>query len=351
MTKRQIAFRSRSAEPGQAEQGVRALTLIHRPQTISSIGSPSHGIHHAGYRSLIPDVRQVWLQAQPGSDEAAFDKPGLVLDFLQAVPDDLDQVGEAGDGEVGQDAALEHGPDPFHRVEVRGVRRELEHAQPCLGSGEGTQLGAEMDVEVIPDQDDDPAGQLAVRGDQQVTVLTPGERLGLALAPPVQVQPVNQAAALAGLVAGQPGDGDVPGAAQVLDRGGLSDWPDSSSKTIRPPRAAAVLLPGARSPSSTPRWRRRRARWPGAPPIWHDQPRRRSRYQTPGMVYCTPNLLATRSPAAQQQSPQQASAARTSPRPPAGPAPGACGPRRLTRHLAHTSYLLHTPGNCTRQPL
>ncbi len=31
-----------------------------------------------------------------------------------------------------------------------------------------------------------------------------------------------------------------------------SDWPDSSSKTIQPPRAAAVLLPGARSPSSTP---------------------------------------------------------------------------------------------------
>ena len=30
-------------------------------------------------------------------------------------------------------------------------------------------------------------------------------------------------------------------------------------------------------------------------PIWHDQPRWGSRYQTPGMVYCTPNLLATRS--------------------------------------------------------
>ena len=30
-------------------------------------------------------------------------------------------------------------------------------------------------------------------------------------------------------------------------------------------------------------------------PIWHDQPRRRSRYQIPGMVYCTANLRATRS--------------------------------------------------------
>ena len=30
-------------------------------------------------------------------------------------------------------------------------------------------------------------------------------------------------------------------------------------------------------------------------PIWADQPRRRSRYQIPGTVYCTPNLRATRS--------------------------------------------------------
>ncbi len=51
---------------------------------------------HPTYRSLIPDVRQVWLQAQPGSDEAALDEAGLVLDFLQAVPDDLDQVGSPG---------------------------------------------------------------------------------------------------------------------------------------------------------------------------------------------------------------------------------------------------------------
>jgi len=137
------------------------------------------------------------------------------------VPDDLDQVGEAGDGEVGQHAALEHGPDPFHRVEVGGIRRKLEHAQPRLGGGEGAQLRAQMDVEVVPDQHDGPARQLAVRGDQQIPVLNPGERLGLALAPPVEVQPVDQAAAVAGPVAGQPGDRDVPGAAAAdADEGG-----------------------------------------------------------------------------------------------------------------------------------
>src|SRR6266568_3483511 len=112
----------------------------------------------SSYRSLIRDVRRVWLHAQPGSEEAAFYKQGLVLDLLQAVPDDLDQVGEAGHGEVGQDAALEHGPDPFNRVQVRGVGRELEHVQPWLGAGEGAQLRAQMHVEVIPDQHDDPAG-------------------------------------------------------------------------------------------------------------------------------------------------------------------------------------------------
>jgi hypothetical protein len=52
------------------------------------------------------------VQGQPGSGEAAFDEAGLVLDLLQAVPDGLDQVGEAGGGEVGEHAALEHRPDP-----------------------------------------------------------------------------------------------------------------------------------------------------------------------------------------------------------------------------------------------
>jgi hypothetical protein len=55
------------------------------------------------------------LQGQPGSGEAAFEEAGLVLDFLQAVPDDLEQAGVAGGGLVGQHAALERRPDPFSR--------------------------------------------------------------------------------------------------------------------------------------------------------------------------------------------------------------------------------------------
>src|SRR5689334_12764463 len=48
------------------------------------------------------------VPGQPGSGEASFDEAGPVLDLPQAVPDDLDQVAEAGDGEVGQHAAFKH---------------------------------------------------------------------------------------------------------------------------------------------------------------------------------------------------------------------------------------------------
>jgi hypothetical protein len=77
-------------------------------------GSAHRAIRGTGqmcyYRSLIHDVHWcfTWFQGQPGSGEASFDEAGPVLDLLQAVPDDLDQVAEAGDGEVGQHAAFKH---------------------------------------------------------------------------------------------------------------------------------------------------------------------------------------------------------------------------------------------------
>src|SRR6266568_9353837 len=119
-------------------------------------------------------IESVRVQGQPGAGQASLDEAGLVLDLLQAAPDDLDQVGEAGDGEVGQDAALEHRPDTFNGVEVGSIGRELADAQPGLRAGEGAQLGALVDVEVVPDQHDLSAGQLAVGGDEQVAVLGPG---------------------------------------------------------------------------------------------------------------------------------------------------------------------------------
>src|SRR6266487_3554130 len=58
----------------------------------------------------------------------------------------------------------------------------------------GLRLGAQVHVEVVPDQHDVPAGQLAVRGDEQVPVLDPAERLGLAFAAAIVVQPAGQPA-------------------------------------------------------------------------------------------------------------------------------------------------------------
>ncbi len=52
---------------------------------------------------------------------------------------------------------------------------------------------------------------------------------------------------------------------QDLARGGLSDWPASSSQTIQAPRAAAVLLPAAAPPSSTTPQLRHHVRSPGGP--------------------------------------------------------------------------------------
>ena len=50
-------------------------------------------------------IESVRVQGQPGSGEAPLDDVGLVLDLFQALPDDVDQVGEAGLVEAGQ-----HGP-------------------------------------------------------------------------------------------------------------------------------------------------------------------------------------------------------------------------------------------------
>ena len=44
--------------------------------------------------------------------------------FVQAVPDDLDQVAEAGGGEVSEHAALEHRPDALGLVDL-GYRQSL----------------------------------------------------------------------------------------------------------------------------------------------------------------------------------------------------------------------------------
>jgi len=178
-----------------------------------------------------------------------------------------------------------------------GAYAQPEHPQPGLSAGEGAQLDAQVHVEVVPHQHDVPAGQLAVRGDQQVPVLGPGERLGLALASAVAVQPVDQPAPVAGPVAGQPGNRYPPGAAAADPDHRGDPAPPPGRRPRRPHRLAALVFEddpaaeGRRRPfisgqvsffhTSTAPSSRSMAR---RAPIWQVQPRRRSRYQIPGTV-------------------------------------------------------------------
>jgi hypothetical protein len=57
---------------------------------------------------------------------------------------------------------------PSTGLKVWRTSGQPEYSQPDLGAGEGTQLGLEVHVEVVPDQHDVPAGQLPVGGYQQV---------------------------------------------------------------------------------------------------------------------------------------------------------------------------------------
>src|SRR5207249_6370162 len=82
-------------------------------------------------------------------------------------------------------------------------------------------------------------------------------------------------------------------------------------------------------------------------------PPARGRPARPGLLPARPAATAAptaRSPAAPRRSPQPAPAARISWPLPPGPAPGAFGPRRSARRLAHTACTLHTATGPTRQP-
>jgi hypothetical protein len=123
------------------------------------------------------------------------------------------------------------------RVELGSVGGQPHLGQPAgAGADQGVHRGADVGVQVIPDQDDRGL-QFLVRGGDQVSVVSFGHRAALALAPAVDADPVIQMApragpqahqarhryparALAGhadhrgQAAGRPGPG--PGRAQVL---------------------------------------------------------------------------------------------------------------------------------------
>lgn len=120
--------------------------------------------------------------------------------------DALDEVFGGGEGDVGEPAASQEGPDPFDGVEVGCVGRQVVDRQPVPGGGELPQAGGLVDVEVVPDEHD-RAAELLVGGDQQVPVVAPGEAFAAVASAVVPAWPVDQPGPVAGFVAGQRRDG------------------------------------------------------------------------------------------------------------------------------------------------
>ena len=118
-----------------------------------------------------------------------------------------------------------------------------------------------MNIQIVPDHHDRTA-ELQVSPYQEITVVLPGEATVGASVMALDARTVDQTAAFAGLEAHQaaiemrPRDaplnrttGVLPVGAQVRARCDVIETAASSSKTSHAPSAAAVALPGARTPS------------------------------------------------------------------------------------------------------
>ena len=91
-------------------------------------------------------------------------------------------------------------------VELRGVGGQPYLGQPVrVRADEPAHHGADVGVQVIPDQDERGL-QLVMRGGDQASVVGFGHRAALALAPAVDADPVEQVAPRPRLQAHQPRD-------------------------------------------------------------------------------------------------------------------------------------------------
>lgn len=158
-----------------------------------------------------------------------------------------------GEGDVGEPAASQQGPDALDGVGAGGLGRQVVDGQPVARGGEVAQAGGFVDVGVVPDEDDRAAG-FVVGGGQQVAVVAPGEALAAVAPAVVPAGPVDQPGPVAGPVAVSAAietrlrdrprtrtTGVRPHGDQVLACGGVMEKPASSSKTGQAPRAAADL--------------------------------------------------------------------------------------------------------------
>ena len=196
---------------------------------------------------------------------------------------------------------------PSAGIQVRRVRGQPVDPQPGLVfRGEIRQLRRQVDVEVIPDPDHG-RGQLAVRGDDQVPVVSRGEPLRLTLAAPVDPQLVEQVRPVPGPVTGHPGDAD-PAAARAADP---HDGPGAARRPGAPlgrPQALACLVLEADEGAQVARRAFISGHTSAFHPMtaassrsiacrtgtWADQPCRRISFEVPSMVYPTWNSFPIR---------------------------------------------------------
>ncbi len=162
-------------------------------------------------RPAFGGLRRSGFEGQSGLGEEPADELGPVLDTLEPVPDDRGQLVDAAGGEVAQ-AVLHVRPDALGGIEIWGVGGQLDHGQPvAVRLGEPAHRGADVGIQIVPDQDD-RGMQLVVRGGDQAGVVGFGHGPALALAPAVDADPVEQVPAGAGPEADQPGHRHPPGA-------------------------------------------------------------------------------------------------------------------------------------------
>ena len=90
------------------------------------------------------------------------------------------QLDEVALGQIGQ-GSFQVRPHWFDRVELMRVRWQLADGQPVRGGDQLSRRGADVGIEVVPD-DHDRAGELLVRGVQQSGVVRLREALALVLA-------------------------------------------------------------------------------------------------------------------------------------------------------------------------
>src|ERR687897_2957865 len=111
-------------------------------------------------------LRGLWIEGQAGLNAESLDELGSVLDALEQPLGARGELVEGAGEQVAQ-VAFDMRPHALGGVELAGVGRQLDHGQPVgVRLAELAHGGADVGVQVVPDQDD-RGGELKVRAGGQ----------------------------------------------------------------------------------------------------------------------------------------------------------------------------------------